>query len=212
MLHHVLFCLLLAALVGGPAHDALGQSASTLTLAAQDDWAAAPTDSSTTIHVLSNDYSSPAPLDPSTLTITSHPLYGEVSVNTRTGGVTYTPDEGYSGEDAFAYTVANTDGETTNVATVAVVVTGNEPPYIDEFYAYQDSGLVWVLTGHVIDEYPGLCTIQIGGVWTDSIEVEADGTFEYARVLHGPGGIVTVQATDLYGLTSNICQYEIGGF
>jgi YD repeat-containing protein len=64
---------------------------------------------------------------PTSVTITTNPAYGSVSVSGTT--VTYTPTAGYTGTDSFGYTASNGSG-TSSVAgvnlTVAVAPTGAE--------------------------------------------------------------------------------------
>jgi hypothetical protein len=77
-----------------------------------------------TIAVLAND----TDIDSATLTVAgvSSPPHGTAVANSD-GTITYTPDAGYSGADAFAYTA--TDGSaTSNLATVSITVTPASPP------------------------------------------------------------------------------------
>ncbi len=77
------------------------------------------------IDVLANDSGLPAPLDPSTVTVHRGPVSGSTEIDPLTGVVTYTPDAGFAGVDAFYYTVENADGVTSDVARVDVQV---DPP------------------------------------------------------------------------------------
>src|SRR5262249_21222678 len=65
-------------------------------------------------------------IDPSSVSIVSQPAHGTVQVNS-TGVVTYTPTSGFLGLDVFTYTIANTNGERSNVAKVRVTVTPCPP-------------------------------------------------------------------------------------
>ena len=60
-------------------------------------------------------------LDATTLTELSPPANGDISVDTNTGIVTYTPDAGFSGTDSFRYQICDLNNECTS-ATVTVVV------------------------------------------------------------------------------------------
>jgi subtilisin len=103
----------------------------TVTITAVNDAPVAVNDSATTaqgtsvtVSVLTND----TDIDSSTLSVASasDPPHGTVVVNGN-GTITYTPDAGYSGSDAFGY--AATDGSaTSNVATVSITVTASPPP------------------------------------------------------------------------------------
>ncbi len=85
---------------------------------ADDDAATTPQDTAVTVPVLVGDTDP----DGDTLSVESatDPAHGTTAVNAA-GTVTYTPDAGYTGTDAFDYTV--TDGELTDTATVTVTVT-----------------------------------------------------------------------------------------
>ena len=90
---------------------------------AVDDGGTGNIDTSIIVSVLAND-SDPDGLDNSSVTIVSAPSDGTITnINTVTGAVTYTPDTGYTGADAFTYTVDDALGATSNVATVNITVT-----------------------------------------------------------------------------------------
>jgi ELWxxDGT repeat protein len=95
------------------------------------DSAAADAGSSVTITVLANDTDSDGSLDPSTVQISSNPAHGRVAVNAN-GSIIYTPTAGYSGQDTFAYTVADNQGSVSAPAQVTVdvksTVTVTPPP------------------------------------------------------------------------------------
>ncbi|WP_257957588.1 Ig-like domain-containing protein, partial [Parapedobacter tibetensis] len=89
---------------------------------ANDDGAMTPINTPVTIPVLDNDEEGDAPLDSTTVTITTPPTNGTVEVDPVTGEVTYTPDDGFTGEDTFEYTVEDENGIPSNVATVTVTI------------------------------------------------------------------------------------------
>jgi hypothetical protein len=60
-------------------------------------------------------------LDPTSLTIAEEPENGTVTINAD-GTVTYTPNEGFTGQDVFTYTVCDT-AEPANCQTGTVTVT-----------------------------------------------------------------------------------------
>ena len=75
-----------------------------------------------TIPVLANDTDPDGrPIDPSTLTISSHPTRGTAVVNAD-GTITYTPTQHFFGTDSFTYTVADTQGAVSNRATVTITI------------------------------------------------------------------------------------------
>ena len=80
------------------------------------------------INVLANDTDPDGDIDPTTVTITTQPDHGSVSVDPVTGMVTYTPDQDYNGPDSFAYTVDDEMGTTSNPATVSITVDPVDDP------------------------------------------------------------------------------------
>ncbi|AFY64935.1 tandem-95 repeat protein [Geitlerinema sp. PCC 7407] len=110
---------------------------------ATNDTASLQEDGSVVINVLANDSdvdSQPAPgLNPNSVVVVSGPANGQV---TGTGSLTYTPNSNFSGVDSFTYTVRDTDGATSNVATVFVTVGGvNDAPVAtdDNFTIAEDA-------------------------------------------------------------------------
>ena len=74
------------------------------------------------IDVLANDDANGQSLDPSSVMVTSGPENGSTFVNTASGEIVYTPNAGFTGSDTFTYVVADTDGDTSNEATVTTTV------------------------------------------------------------------------------------------
>jgi ELWxxDGT repeat protein len=74
-----------------------------------------------TINVLGNDTDSDGSLDPSSVRITSDPAHGTVTIN-KDGSIIYTPAAGYTGQDMFAYAVADNQGSVSAPAQVTVDV------------------------------------------------------------------------------------------
>jgi len=103
------------------------------------------------IDVLANDYDNDGTIDPTTVAIVSDPINGTVSVNSTTGTVTYTPDSEYIGSDSFTYTVNDSDGDTSNVATVDITVNS----------VTTDMGLI-----------PSMDTVAIGETFTVTIYLD----------------------------------------
>ncbi|MBL9123977.1 MAG: tandem-95 repeat protein, partial [Planctomycetaceae bacterium] len=78
------------------------------------------------INILANDTDPDSPIDPSSVVIVTPPANGTTSINPVTGAVTYTPNPGFTGTNTFTYTVKDTAGATSNIATVTIRV--NNPP------------------------------------------------------------------------------------
>ncbi|WP_455209185.1 tandem-95 repeat protein [Kaarinaea lacus] len=76
---------------------------------------------SVVVNVVTNDTDSDGSIVASSVAITTQPRKGSV-VNNGDGTVTYTPGAGKNGSDAFAYTVNDNDGATSNAATVRISI------------------------------------------------------------------------------------------
>jgi hypothetical protein len=88
---------------------------------AVSDTATLQTNKSVTINVLANDTSAGGTLNPASIKIATSPTHGTAVVTN--GAVGYTPTTGYSGLDTFQYSVQDSLGTTSNVATVSIEVT-----------------------------------------------------------------------------------------
>lgn len=71
-------------------------------------------------NILLNDIPGLSPIVPSSVVITKKPMYGSLVVNVD-GTVTYTPDQGFVGEDTFEYQVADEQGRTSSAQVVILV-------------------------------------------------------------------------------------------
>jgi Bacterial Ig domain len=90
---------------------------------AQNDSAVCAINKPIGIDVLANDTAAPGQsLNVGSLTLTSAPQHGTVTVNSTNGSATYQPATGYSGTDSFQYTVRDGLGGLSNVASVSVRV------------------------------------------------------------------------------------------
>ena len=77
------------------------------------------------IDILANDVPGGAALRNQTVTITTPPLHGTVTIDPVTGKVTYTPALNYFGPDEFYYTVTDANGAVTNIAKVTIDIKDN---------------------------------------------------------------------------------------
>jgi len=89
---------------------------------ANPDQATASDDQAVTINVLSNDSDADGSLDPSTVQMVTSPSHGTAAVQ-NDGAILYTPAAAFSGTDTFTYTVKDSQGAISNVATVTITVT-----------------------------------------------------------------------------------------
>lgn len=100
---------------------------------AVNDFASTLVSSQVSVNVLTNDTATSAPLDPTSVVVTTSPTKGTFTI-TNAGVIIYTPNPALntvSGTDTFAYTVQDTENHTSNPATVTVNITvppGNQPP------------------------------------------------------------------------------------
>jgi hypothetical protein len=74
------------------------------------------------INVLGNDADSDGTVKSTTVAIVGAAGHGTTSVNSTTGGITYTPAANYTGPDSFTYKVKDNNGADSNVATVSITV------------------------------------------------------------------------------------------
>jgi Bacterial Ig domain/FG-GAP-like repeat len=89
---------------------------------AQNDSVVTAVNKSIQINVIADDSAGPGQtVNASSLTITKAPQNGTVSVNAN-GSIIYTPSPGYSATDGFQYTVRDSLGGLSNVATVSIRV------------------------------------------------------------------------------------------
>jgi hypothetical protein len=79
------------------------------------------------INVVSNDVDVENQINLASITITTPPTNGTTSINTSTGEITYTPNNGFSGNDSFNYNIcdAGTPSFTCDGASVDITVTSN---------------------------------------------------------------------------------------
>ncbi|MGH8580899.1 MAG: Ig-like domain-containing protein [Gammaproteobacteria bacterium] len=96
---------------------------------ANNDTAGTTVNTPVTINVVTNDTDANGNLDPTSVAIAANPANG-TAVPDGNGGVTYTPNSGFFGTDGFTYTVNDSQGATSNVATVTVITVqpANVPP------------------------------------------------------------------------------------
>lgn len=96
---------------------------------AQNDVAYTPINTSVLISVLSNDNGNNISLLNNSI---SNPANGTATAN-NDGTITYTPNNGFVGTDAFLYGISDANMQSTT-ASVTVFVGGNQPPLVDTMY------------------------------------------------------------------------------
>ena len=119
---------------------------------AVDDSAETKEDTPIIIDVTSNDTDKDGDLDPSTVVISKQPQHGTVSVDPITGEVTYTPNKGYVGPDAFEYTVKDKAGNVSDPATVVIDITANPVAVDDSAETKEDTPIIIDVTSNDTDK------------------------------------------------------------
>ncbi len=159
---------------------------------ADDDTGETQFDAAVVIDVVANDTDADG-IDPTTVAIVSNPENGAV-VNNLNGTVTYAPAAVFSGTDSFTYTVKDTQGATSNEATVTITV---QPPPNASPVANPDTAETRFNTLVVIDVVDN--------------DTDADGTVDPASVAivgdpahgtaasNGSGAVTYTPATDFSG-------------
>lgn len=140
----------------------------------------------------------------------SDPPHGTAVANAD-GTVTYTPDAGYSGPDAFGYTA--TDGSaSSNIATVSITVSGSPPPpnpiHVGDLDGSASStGKTW--TAHVtIRVHTAAETAVAGAVVSGTWSNGASGT---ATCTTTASGTCSVQHTKLTKTTVPSATFTVTG-
>jgi VCBS repeat-containing protein len=104
--------------------------------------------------------------------------------------VTYTPNEGFFGEDTFTYTAINPDGSAGDTATVTIIVPG--PPVEPEALPK-----IFITDDQVVEGDVGKVTVFLDKVWNEDVTVKfesADGTAISGADYNPDDGTVTIPA------------------
>ena len=181
-------------------------------LAANND-AASVSNGLAVIDVLANDTGD---IDPTTVTVASSllPQKGQLDINGQSGVITYTPDDGATGTDSFAYTVEDINGSVSNIATVNITIneiSDENPVARDDFANVSGDGVVNVDllandTGVSVGATVSLVTEPANG----SVTLNTDGSANYQH----DGSSTTTDSfsyriTDSSGLVSNVASVAI---
>lgn len=143
---------------------------------AADDLAQAEVGNGVTVSVLDNDFDADAG---AVLTVVSagDGLNGTVSIN---GGstLTYTPDPGFEGQDAFAYTIQDETGLSDSaVVTVNVLQAGDlQVTVADNFELNEDGTLTFDPT---VNDLPGVTLVSVTQGSLGSVVNNGNGTITY---------------------------------
>jgi type 1 glutamine amidotransferase len=98
------------------------------------------------------------------------------------GGFTYTPDDGFSGDDSFTYRATNTDGES-GIATVTITVgdapvtpTANDDDY---FIGFEQTLTVNAANGVLANDTNADDAVLVTDVSDGTLTLNSDGSFTY---------------------------------
>jgi hypothetical protein len=164
-----------------------------LTVTPQNDAPTAVADSATVleggsvgIDLAANDADSDSALDLTSIQIVSSPANGSLVFN-GDGTATYTHDGGETVTDAFSYTIRDTAGTLSNVATVSITVTphNDSPNAVADSATVDEGGSTTIdLAANDTDSDNPLDLGSIAIVWAEgngSVVVNDDGTVTYTH-------------------------------
>lgn len=157
---------------------------------ANDDSVTLDRDSSVVIAVRGND--TDADGDSLTVTGVTQGANGSVVIDAITGNPIYTPDAGFSGNDAFTYTISDGHGGTDTATvslTVNAVLPNLAPVGVDDAITVAEGGTATTLTGGATSvlandtdaESDPLAAILVSGPLHGSLTLNANGTFNYTH-------------------------------
>lgn len=182
---------------------------------AVDDSLDAVSEVPTTLNVLDNDIENPHPINTHSIQVLIPPQNGTVIIEPWTGEVMYESNVGYEGLDSFSYVVNDINGNVSNIAEVDIDVAPNMPPEIILFQYFVDEFGFHHFGGFVDDEEPHTLEFTVGGILANhlyvehQVQVDSNGSFEFALSLGGETGDAIIQATDSLGQMSDIVSVEV---
>lgn len=170
------------------------------TVAAVDDAVATPENTATLIPILINDTitSGGAPLDPTSVKVSTDPEHGKVTVKPD-GTALYTPNHGYTGTDTFHYQVCDTATPKPNCAVATATVT------------IQKTGLSIVKKAFVVDtDHDGVVSVGDTIDYTFTTTNTGQTPVTGVSVIDPMIGSVSCPATSLAPGTSMLCHSDAG--
>ncbi|MCF6440485.1 Ig-like domain-containing protein [Pseudoalteromonas luteoviolacea] len=114
------------------------------------------------------------------VTVVDQPQFGQAVVNAQ-GGIVYTPNQHYFGDDTFTYTVQDTTGATSNKATVTMTVTPvNDAPIAQaQNLNLDEDGSLLVTLSATDQENDALIYRVVTGVSSGTLVQQSDTTWLY---------------------------------
>ncbi len=177
-----------------------------------DDYVTLDENATVTINILQNDNDSDGSIDTDSINIISDVSHGTLSILSD-GNVAYVPNSDFSGSDYFTYTVADDDGNISNIATVNITITpyipaSNNSTYTDDFstdttleYSTEDT---WTKggTGNFNYDATGerahvLTGNDVALAFSGDLTSSTEGSFsiDFLPVRYYPGGGVFISKT-----------------
>lgn len=164
---------------------------------AVDDQVTLNEDETVFVEVLVNDSDRDSPLAYATLQIIEQPSHGTAEVGALGGRIEYTPNANFFGSDRLTYVVQDTEGATSNVATVAITVLSvNDAPV-----AAADSVILLEDVAHAINVL-GNDTDVDGQLVTSSVSIVTAPQFGSVVVNPSTGSITYTPDDNFYGQDS----------
>ena len=170
---------------------------------ANNDNATIPQDTPAIINVVSNDTDVNGNLDPASVTVISNPSNG-TAVRSDPGRVTYTPNSGFSGTDAFTYRVCDTLNACDTAVVNITITAANSPPQANNDSATTPRGTPVTINVASNDSDPD------NNLDPSSISITANPANGTASAA-GPGQIIYTPAANFSGndtFTYQICDTQ----
>ncbi len=182
---------------------------------ANDDSDTMPEDTPVSTNVVANDTDVDGTVVSSTVAIASGPSNGSI-LNNGDGTVTYTPNANFNGSDIYTYTVQDSDGATSNVATVTITVGSvNDLPIANDDLVLTDEDTPLPIEVTLNDDDPDgtidPTMIKINDApESGTVQVARDGTITYSPAPDFSGiDLFTYTVDDNKGATSNVATVVV---
>jgi hypothetical protein len=162
---------------------------------ANDDNATTDMNQPIVINVIGNDVDAENQLVPNSVSIVTNPSNGSVTINTTTGEITYTPNNGFFGSDNFSYTICDGGAPATcDTANVNIIV--NENVGIDilndgNYHVFFNENVIIIQSSDVIDGsfklYNSTGMLVLDGKLTSLIPLNAASGVYYMEIQREKG-------------------------